>query len=179
MHHGLTRNDVMQFAYELAVQNNLKFPNSWNQHKQAGLDWLYDDDFLASAVTERPPPVHQITNRAVGIPTQQVSIETAETVTQPISDETAEMTPQQVANEMTEVIPTTTEFQFPSCSTSSEVPPTSSCLVSPERIRPYPRAEATTEGKGKNRKRKSEILTNTPIEDAIIADLEMKNEKKY
>ncbi|KAG5869077.1 hypothetical protein JTB14_000783 [Gonioctena quinquepunctata] len=35
MHHGL-----MKFAYELAGQNNLKFPNSWHQHKHAGVDWL-------------------------------------------------------------------------------------------------------------------------------------------
>ncbi|KAG5869076.1 hypothetical protein JTB14_000782 [Gonioctena quinquepunctata] len=84
---------------------------------------IYSDyDFLAFAVTDRPPSVQQITNILVGIPTQQISIETAETVTQPVSDETAEMTPQQVANGITEVIPTSNESQLPSCLTSSEVP---------------------------------------------------------
>lgn len=32
----------MQFAYELAVENNLKYPTCWNTHKQAGVDWLYE-----------------------------------------------------------------------------------------------------------------------------------------
>lgn len=46
-------------------------------------------------------------------------------------------------------------------------------IVKPQEIRPFPRA-APRKNTSKNRKRKSEILTNTPIKDAICEELEMK-----
>lgn len=32
---------MMKFAYELAIQNNLKFADSWQERKEAGAVWLY------------------------------------------------------------------------------------------------------------------------------------------
>lgn len=40
LHHGLTRIDVRKFAYQLAVKNELDFPDSWRTNNMAGQDWL-------------------------------------------------------------------------------------------------------------------------------------------
>ncbi|XP_072401116.1 uncharacterized protein [Diabrotica undecimpunctata] len=41
LHHGLTRKQAKELAYEFAVRNSKKIPASWNKHKQASYDWLY------------------------------------------------------------------------------------------------------------------------------------------
>lgn len=38
MHHGRTRKHVIKFAYQLAVSNNNKMPDTWHINKSAGLD---------------------------------------------------------------------------------------------------------------------------------------------
>ena len=42
MHHGLTRNQVMKLAYEMAIAKKIKCPSKWKINKQAGIDWYYD-----------------------------------------------------------------------------------------------------------------------------------------
>ncbi|XP_071638428.1 tigger transposable element-derived protein 6-like [Temnothorax longispinosus] len=41
MHHGLTRKQVMQLAYQLAVANKLDCPRNWQEKQSAGVDWYY------------------------------------------------------------------------------------------------------------------------------------------
>lgn len=42
MHHGLTRKQVMKFAYQLAIANNRTVPTSWQENQSAGFDWFYE-----------------------------------------------------------------------------------------------------------------------------------------
>ncbi|XP_011859143.1 PREDICTED: uncharacterized protein LOC105556659 [Vollenhovia emeryi] len=39
--HGLFSEKARQIAYEFAVRNDKKIPESWRTHQKAGLDWLY------------------------------------------------------------------------------------------------------------------------------------------
>lgn len=152
MNHGKTITiyqiaELLGKAYPLAfIPNNItsgfRSTGIWPLNRQI----FSDDDFLASAVTDRPPPVQQITNEADEIPVQ-VTIGTAELEAE--FNETPE-TPQQVQDKQTEKTPSVVSFQLPSCSTSSEMPSTSvkeSSLVLPQQVRPYPRAEARKENK--------------------------------
>ena len=41
MHHGLTRLNVRQFAFEIAKMNQLKVPSTWHEKKIMGKDWYY------------------------------------------------------------------------------------------------------------------------------------------
>ena len=41
MHHGLTRKQVTQLAYQLADANKLNFPKNWHENQSAGFDWYY------------------------------------------------------------------------------------------------------------------------------------------
>ncbi|XP_072401037.1 uncharacterized protein [Diabrotica undecimpunctata] len=41
LHHGLTRKQAKELAYEFAVRNSKKIPASWYKHKQGSYDWLY------------------------------------------------------------------------------------------------------------------------------------------
>lgn len=40
MHYGLTRKQLAILAYEFAVMNQIKVPDSWVKNQQAGKDWL-------------------------------------------------------------------------------------------------------------------------------------------
>lgn len=42
LYFGLTTVDLRKLAYEFAVANNIKYPSSWNNTKQAGVDWCRD-----------------------------------------------------------------------------------------------------------------------------------------
>ncbi|CAG7785845.1 unnamed protein product, partial [Allacma fusca] len=40
-YHGLTRLVLAQKAYQLASANQLVMPTGWEQHRRAGVDWVY------------------------------------------------------------------------------------------------------------------------------------------
>ena len=41
MFYGLSTIEARTIAYEMALQNDIKFPVSWNNNKMAGKEWLY------------------------------------------------------------------------------------------------------------------------------------------
>lgn len=55
LHHGLTRNNVKQFAYQIAVKNNLKIPASWREKQMTGEDWLKGFRKRHSSLSIRKP----------------------------------------------------------------------------------------------------------------------------
>ncbi|XP_024887864.1 uncharacterized protein LOC112464850 [Temnothorax curvispinosus] len=61
MHHGLTRKQVLELAYQLAVVNKIDCPKSWHEKKAAGYDWFYSYMKRHPALSLRKPEATSMT----------------------------------------------------------------------------------------------------------------------
>lgn len=113
-----------------------------------------DDDYLVSAVTDRPD--ENITNN--------INEQVTENLT--LNEELLS------SKQLTKVVDTLTTEKTTKNKT------TNSMLVSPENVRPYPKAEPRKENSNKKRKKYSTILTDTPEKLRLEEAAKLKNKHK-
>lgn len=140
-----------------------------------------DDDFLASYVTDRPPPTSEVR------PTAQYENAMSPTTPVPTSDAPPSGT-LEVQSESSEVVQYTavqrdinlpsTSTGTPTCNSSSHNKCRPTTMVTPEEIRPFLKAPLRKQSAKGRKPGKTKIATDTPEKDAIRREKEKKNEKE-
>ncbi|CAG4987111.1 unnamed protein product [Parnassius apollo] len=170
LHYGICKDDFLKLAFEYAVILKKTYPSAWDTNKKAGI-WPFndnifgEDEFLSSYVTDRPyVDANTVThtrldmaeiqpNIALPGPSQYANIE------------------QQYDNNQVAI-----ESPAPSISTGT-IYTDKNIVMSPEAIRPFPKAPPRKNNTTRNRKGKTRVLTYTPKKEELEL-LAAKKEKR-
>nr|CAD7428557.1 unnamed protein product [Timema monikensis] len=147
MCYGLDTVETRRLAFEMAQHNSLEIPPSWLEKKMA--DVFNDDDYLSSAVTDRPEDQNEMLaiDNSLSCTSGEGNIIISETVV--LNGETE--------NKQISQIPTQ--------------------VISPEMFRGYPKAESRKPC-NKRRKGRSCIPTDTPVKESLVQRAQQRNAKK-